>query len=136
MTGSSPRQSSQGLSAVRERVADSVWIRHEYPLRGTCGQRVVNLLCVQVNHPLTTLINPLPTRRRETLCNSEVACGATTIKPVCIKEKRRQSRVIEKPIQQQDCVSCRTLYVKVITLSDIIFSMRYGARVITLIQNG
>ena len=88
MTGSSPRQSSQGLSAVRERVADSVWIRHEYPLRGTCGQRVVNLLCVQVNHPLTTLINPLPTRRRETLCNSEVACGATTIKPVCIKEKK------------------------------------------------
>ena len=125
MTGSSPRQSSQGLSAVRERVADSVWIRHEYPLRGTCGQRVVNLHCVQVNHPLSTLINPLPTRRRETLCNSEVACGATTIKPVCIKEKRRQSRVIEKPIK----------LVKVITLSDIIFSMRYGARVITLNQN-
>ena len=42
-----------------------------------------------------------------------------------MKDKRRQTGLIGKPIQ----------YVKVITLSDTIFSMRYGARAVNLNQN-
>jgi|TARA_B100002003_G_scaffold74979_1_gene69963 hypothetical protein len=64
---------------------DSVWIRHEYPLRGTHGQSVDNLPGVQVTPPLTTLINPLPTRRRATLCQAKLP--AALQQDSCINEK-------------------------------------------------